>query len=65
MAFTKFQLEVSKKPSPRYILELDTIRGMIQEADSMDKGLRIVLGFKLAAFQCRNNPQLHREGRVT
>jgi hypothetical protein len=49
MASTKFQLEESKKPNPRYILELHTIRGMIQEADNMDKGLRTVLGFKLAA----------------
>jgi hypothetical protein len=49
MASTRFQLEESKKPNPRYILELHTIRGMIQEADNMDKGLRTVLGFKLAA----------------
>jgi hypothetical protein len=49
MASTKFQLEESKKPNPRYILELQTIRGMVQEAYNMDKGLRIVLGFKLAA----------------
>jgi hypothetical protein len=49
MASTKFQLEESKKPNPRYILELHTIRGMIQEADNMDTGLRTVLGFKLAA----------------
>lgn len=49
MACTKLQLEESKKPSPRYVLELHTIRGMIQEADNMDKGLRTVLGFKMAA----------------
>ena len=49
MASTKFQLDESKKPNPRYILELHTIRGMIQEADNMDKGLRTVLGLKLAA----------------
>ena len=49
MASTKSQLEESKKPNPRYVLELHTIRGMIQEADNMDKGLRTVLGFKLAA----------------
>ena len=49
MASTKFQLEESKKPNPRYVLELHTIRGMIQEADNMDKGLRTVLGLKLAA----------------
>src|SRR6266404_6185778 len=46
MASTKFQLEESKKPHPRYVLELHTIRGMIQEADNMDKGLRTVLGIK-------------------
>jgi hypothetical protein len=49
MASAKFQLDESKKPNPRYVLELHTIRGMIQEADNMDKGLRTVLGFKLAA----------------
>ena len=49
MVSTKFQLEESKKPNPRYVLELHTIRGMIQEADNMDKGLRTVLGFKLSA----------------
>ncbi|KAH9029868.1 hypothetical protein EDB85DRAFT_1502913 [Lactarius pseudohatsudake] len=48
MALSKFQLEESKKLNPRYVLELHTIRGMIQEADSMDKGLRTVLGLKLA-----------------
>ncbi|KAH9057894.1 hypothetical protein EDB87DRAFT_915041 [Lactarius vividus] len=35
MAPTKFQLEESKKPKPRYVLDLRTIRGMIQEADHM------------------------------
>ncbi|KAI9440238.1 hypothetical protein BJY52DRAFT_131749 [Lactarius psammicola] len=49
MAPTKFQLEESKRPNPRYVLELHTIRGMIQEADNMDKGLRTVLGLKLSA----------------
>ena len=49
MASTKFQLEESKKPNPRYLLEYHTIRGMVQEADNMDKGLRSILGFKLAA----------------
>ena len=48
MAFTKFQLEESKKPNPRYILELRTIREMIQEADNIDKGLRTVLDLKPA-----------------
>ncbi len=43
MALTKFQLEELKKPNPRYVLELHTIRGMIQEADNMDKGLKSVL----------------------
>ncbi|KAI0297271.1 hypothetical protein B0F90DRAFT_1740642 [Multifurca ochricompacta] len=46
MASTKFQLEEIKKPNPCYVLELHTIRGMIQEADNMDKGLKVVLGIK-------------------
>ena len=45
MASTKVQLDEMRKPNPRYILELHTIRGMIQEADNMDKGLKTVLGF--------------------
>ena len=45
MAATKIQLDEMRKPNPRYILELHTIQGMIQEADYMDKGLRTVLGF--------------------
>ncbi|KAH9057853.1 hypothetical protein EDB87DRAFT_1628559 [Lactarius vividus] len=49
MASTKFQLEECKKPNPRYVLELRTIRGMIEEADNMDKGLRTVLGLQFAA----------------
>ena len=49
MASAKSQLEELKKPNPRYVLELHTIRGMIQEADNMDKGLK-------AVFQ---NPQAH------
>ena len=57
MVSTKFQLEESKKPNPRYVLELHTIRGMIQEADSMDKGLRTVLGFKLSALGKAPAPQ--------
>jgi hypothetical protein len=45
MASTKVQMEEMNKPKPRrYILELHTIRGMIQEADNMDKGLKAVLG---------------------
>ena len=43
MASAKSQLEELKKPNPRYVLELHTIRGMIQEADNMDKGLKVVL----------------------
>ena len=49
MASTKVQLEELKKPDPRYVLELHTIRGMIQEADCMDKGLRAVLGIRSQA----------------
>ncbi len=56
MASTKFQLEESKKPNPRYALELRTIRGMIQEADNMDKGLRTDLGLKLAGQLAHLNP---------
>ncbi|KAH9057856.1 hypothetical protein EDB87DRAFT_975637 [Lactarius vividus] len=48
MASTKLQLEECKKPNPRYVLELHTIRGMIQEANNMDNGLRTVLGLRLA-----------------
>ena len=48
MASTKFQLEESKKPNPRYVLELHTIRGMVQEADNMDKGLSYVLNLDSA-----------------
>jgi hypothetical protein len=40
MASAKSQLEELKKPIPRYVLELHTIRGMIQEADNMDKILK-------------------------
>jgi hypothetical protein len=43
MVSAKYQLEELKKPIPRYVLELHTIRGMIQEADNMDKGLKAVL----------------------
>jgi hypothetical protein len=43
MASVKFQLEELKKPNPRIVLELHTIRGMIQEADNMDKGLKAVI----------------------
>jgi len=44
MASVKVQLENIKKPIPRYVLELHRIRGMIQEAENMDKGLRTLLG---------------------
>jgi hypothetical protein len=43
MASVKFQMEEFKKPNPRYVLEIHTIRGMIQEADNIDKGLRAVI----------------------
>jgi hypothetical protein len=46
MVSARAQLEELKKPNPRYMLELHTIRGMIQEADNMDKGLKTVLGFR-------------------
>jgi hypothetical protein len=42
-------MEELAKPNPRYLLELCNIRGMIQEADNMDKGLRVVLGFQSPA----------------
>ena len=35
-----------EKPNPRYVLELHTIRGMVTEADNMDKGLKTVLGIR-------------------
>ena len=44
MASARAQLGELEKPNRRYVLELHTIRGMIQEADNMDKGLKIVLG---------------------
>ncbi|KAI0293836.1 hypothetical protein BC826DRAFT_1014493 [Russula brevipes] len=44
MASAKVQLEELKKPNPRYVLELHTIRGMIQEADNMDKSLKSSCG---------------------
>ncbi|KAH9958566.1 hypothetical protein BC827DRAFT_554469 [Russula dissimulans] len=46
MASSKVQLDELKKPKPRYVLELHTISGMIQEADNMDKGLKTVLGIR-------------------
>ena len=44
MVSARAQLAELEKPNPRYVLELHTIRGMIQEADNMDKGLKTVLG---------------------
>jgi hypothetical protein len=49
MASVRAQLEELEKPNPRYVLELHTIRGMIQEADNMDKGFRAVLGYRTQA----------------
>jgi hypothetical protein len=49
MAMAKFQLEELKKPNPRYVLDLHTILGMIQEADNMDKGLKSVL-YRMQAY---------------
>ena len=43
MASVKFQLEELKKPNPRIVLALHTIRGMIQEADNMDIRLKAVI----------------------
>jgi hypothetical protein len=57
MASTKFQLEESKRPNPRYVLELHAIRGMIHEADTMDKGLRTVLDIKLSTRGSAPVPQ--------
>jgi hypothetical protein len=44
MASVRGQLDELEKPNPRYVLELHTIRGMIQEADNMNKGLMTILG---------------------
>ncbi|KAH9972706.1 hypothetical protein BGW80DRAFT_339810 [Lactifluus volemus] len=43
VASTRVQLEEMDKPNPRYILELHTILGMIQEAINTDNGLKTVL----------------------
>jgi hypothetical protein len=43
MVMAKVQLEELKKPNRRYALDLHTVRGMVQEADNMDKGLKAVL----------------------
>ena len=45
MASVRAQLDELEKPNPRYLLELHTIRGMIQEADNMNKGLKTILGY--------------------
>ena len=47
MASVRAQLEELKKPHPRYVLELHTIRGMTQEADNMAKSLRAGLGIRM------------------
>jgi|SRR6267142_1517484 len=47
MASARAQLEELEKPDPRYVLELNSIRGMIQEADNMDKSLKTVLGIRM------------------
>ena len=49
MASARAQLEELRKPNPRYVLELHSIRGMIQEADNMDKGLMTVLDLRRPA----------------
>jgi hypothetical protein len=43
MASVEYQLEELKKPNPHIVLELHTIRRMIQEADNMNKGLKAVI----------------------
>ena len=45
MATVRAQLEELEKPNPRHVLELHTIRGMIQEADNMNKGLKTILRY--------------------
>ncbi|KAH9178337.1 hypothetical protein EDB89DRAFT_1901877 [Lactarius sanguifluus] len=55
VAPTKFQLEESKKPKPRYVLELRTIRRMIQKADNMDQRLTAVLGIRWTQSTSRNS----------
>ena len=57
MASARAQLEELKKPNPRYVLELHTIRGMIQEADNMDKGLKTVLGIRSQGPMMPSAPQ--------
>ena len=54
-AAIKYQLEESKKLNPRIVLEHHTIRGMIQEADNMHKGLRTGLG--LMSMAQGNDPE--------
>jgi hypothetical protein len=48
MASAKNQLEELKKPNPQCMLEFYTIKGMIQDAYDMDKGLKAVIERKLA-----------------
>ncbi|KAH9962764.1 hypothetical protein BGW80DRAFT_856953 [Lactifluus volemus] len=47
MAATKFQVKEMRNPHPRCALDIHTIRGMIQEADNMDKGLQTILGLRV------------------
>jgi hypothetical protein len=59
MAPTKFQLEESKKPNPRCVLDLHTIRGMVKEAD-MDKALHKDHPCShTTMLQCRNYRNTH------
>jgi hypothetical protein len=50
MAATKFQVKEMRNPHPRCALDIHTIRGMIQEADNMDKGLQTILGSRVQPF---------------
>ncbi|KAI0249892.1 hypothetical protein BJV78DRAFT_1224100 [Lactifluus subvellereus] len=47
IAYTQFQVKELKKPKPRFVLDIHTIRGMIQEADNMDSGLKTILGLRM------------------
>ena len=57
MASARAQLGELEKPNRRYVLELHTIRGMIQEADNMDKGLKTVLGIRSPGSMMPSVPQ--------
>jgi hypothetical protein len=47
MAVARAQLEELEKPDPRHVLELNSIRGMIQEANNTDKRLKMALGIRM------------------